>query len=449
MRSTWFCLMIGMLLGGATHAYAGYEDASENTSDDDADDKRCIELTEALQIVATQGPDNASANFQVDAVKASHRSAIGRMLPRIFLSDELQRYKDPFIIQFGEIALKARYRGTNTFTVGAVQPFLGLLHINEDRGALANQVDAASQDRLTVQRNVAARIKELFLRLYEARATADNARASERTLNEQVEVAQQKYDTGTLTKADILRIKVAAASAKQNEISAVAQEKKIHAQLLEELGLVQDTEHIDFARPVQLENIQPPKKHKKHRESPRRLALKQRSEVLSMDFLARAADRNVHARWLSLLPEINLEAAYTHITGQVMQPEDQVFIGIKADWTIWEWGAQYFESRHAQAARNSTYAKLESLKRQVGVEVASRQADWDASYNAFELAKLALQSAEEAFRVTQQSNLAGSATTTDLLDAESALTQARLGVVSARYACALAQVDLDLAMGNP
>lgn len=63
------------------------------------------------------------------------------------------------------------------------------------------------------------------------------------------------------------------------------------------------------------------------------------------------------------------------------------------------------------------------------------------------MAQTAIASAEEAFRVTREAVDVGAATTTDLLDAESALTQARLRLTHARYAAAIARVQLDRAMG--
>jgi len=43
---------------------------------------------------------------------------------------------------------------------------------------------------------------------------------------------------------------------------------------------------------------------------------------------------------------------------------------------------------------------------------------------------------------------AGSASTTDLLDAQAALTQARLNFARARYEYALARIGLEHALGN-
>jgi outer membrane protein TolC len=54
----------------------------------------------------------------------------------------------------------------------------------------------------------------------------------------------------------------------------------------------------------------------------------------------------------------------------------------------------------------------------------------------------------EAYRVTEALLKAGSATTTDLLDAQAALTQARLNLTRAEYQQAIAQVTLSRGIGR-
>jgi outer membrane protein TolC len=408
---------------------------------------RVLSLDEALKIAQAQAPERVAAQRRADAQRAGAHGAIGRMLPRLSVSEEYQRYKDPFMVSFGDLAFKARQRGTNSVSVAGAQPILGLIRLNEDRAAQARQADAARYDGEAAERTINAQVKTYYLQLFEARALAETAQASQATLNDQVAVADKKLAAGVLTRADVLRLQVAAANAKQEEISARAQERKVRASLLEELGLSAEGDSIDFAQPVALEAPVAPERAE--RANARTLALAQRPEVLSMNMQATSAEHRSRGRWLALMPEINLEAAYTHISGQILAPKDQIFVGVKADWAFWEWGATFMEGRSAAALRDAALADLDRTRRQVGVEVASRQADSSAAASAIEVSQLALQSAEEAFRVTQQGNRAGSATTTDLLDAEAALTRARLNVVRARYDYAIAQVALGYAMGEP
>ena len=60
----------------------------------------------------------------------------------------------------------------------------------------------------------------------------------------------------------------------------------------------------------------------------------------------------------------------------------------------------------------------------------------------------AIASAEEAYRVTSAQVNAGTATTTDLLDAQSALTTAKLNLARAQYERTIARVQLDRAVAG-
>jgi outer membrane protein TolC len=84
----------------------------------------------------------------------------------------------------------------------------------------------------------------------------------------------------------------------------------------------------------------------------------------------------------------------------------------------------------------------------VEADVAARLADVRATGSALEAGRTAIGSAEEAYRVTTVLLAAGSANTTDLLDAQAALTQARLNFARARYEYSLARISLDRAVGN-
>ena len=133
--------------------------------------------------------------------------------------------------------------------------------------------------------------------------------------------------------------------------------------------------------------------------------------------------------------------------GQVFAPKNSGYVGVKASWPIWEWGAAW-EARNAAAAQaDAAKADLDAERRRVQVEVTSRAAQLEAAASAVDVAKEAILSAEEAYRVMQVSVGAGAATVTDLLDAQSALTGARLNATRARYERAIAKVALDRATG--
>src|SRR5262249_52207139 len=91
---------------------------------------------------------------------------------------------------------------------------------------------------------------------------------------------------------------------------------------------------------------------------------------------------------------------------------------------------------------------LSATRSAVESEVQSALAQSRAAAVAVDVAQQTIASAEEAYRVTDALTKAGAATTTDLLDAQAALTNARLNLLRARYALAIERVSLQRVMGE-
>jgi outer membrane protein len=123
-------------------------------------------------------------------------------------------------------------------------------------------------------------------------------------------------------------------------------------------------------------------------------------------------------------------------------------VGVKATWNIWEWGASYFQARSAARQADASKTDLQNQKRQVAVEIKNTAAQTQAASVVVDVAHEAIASAQEAYRVTQALVTAGSATTTDLLDSQSAFLTARLNLARAQYELAIQRVALARVMGD-
>jgi outer membrane protein len=177
-------------------------------------------------------------------------------------------------------------------------------------------------------------------------------------------------------------------------------------------------------------------------------ALGRRPEVAEARLELSAAANQKRARYYLLFPEVNLVGAYTRLDGQVFGPPNSGFIGIRANWPIWEWGTTWYASKSAAAQADATRARLVEQERQVSLEVSTLRSQSRAAATAVWVARTAITSAEEAYRVTDALLRNGMATTTDLLAAQEALTQARLNLTRARYEQAIVRVSLHRALGE-
>jgi outer membrane protein TolC len=321
---------------------------------------------------------------------------------------------------------------------------LGLLRLSADYQSQQRSTEAGAAQVQSAELSLRQAVETMSLRVFEARALEGTALASERELNDRLEVARAQLATGVLTEADVLRVQVAAANARQQAIQAHSQELVARAGLLALMGLSADDASVSFAEPKSLlESGQT----RPEAAAAQDQALSGRPEILQTRLSLQAGEHQRRARLYSLLPEIDLEGAYLRSYGQIILPTNSLFIGLSAKWAIWEWGASYALYRASRAQARAAAFDLENQKQQIRAEVTSTMAQLDAAASAISVAEQAIASAQEAYRVTDAQLKAGTATTTDLLEAQSALTQARLNYLRAQYELAISRVNLRRTLG--
>lgn len=412
-----------------------------------------LTVEDAVKRALAQSPQVQAARERREAAWDGVRSSVGQMLPAVNLNDDLQHYSGPFQVTLALPGVPAdaapklniRDQNTNTFAAVARQPILGLAKLSQDYTASRANAEAAEAGLLSLERAMREAVESAYLHLYEAKAAREVAKASQEQLDEQLTVSKARVEAGAMTTADVLRVEVARANIQQQELQAGVQESAARTQLMVLLALPLDAE-VEFASPDSLEanaEAAPPELATASDQ-----AVKERADLAQQVHLLDASQATARSRLFSLLPDLDVQAAYIRIDGQALAQQNAVYIGVHASWPIWLWGAQWFGHRAAVHQAEAARLSSEDATRQVKGEVSGRLDQLRAATAAIGVAKTALASAEEAYRVTSAVVQAGSGTTTDLLDAQSALTQAKLNLVRSRYQQALARVQLRRAMGG-
>ena len=415
-----------------------------------AGESRVITVEEAVALAIGQNAGLQAARARLEGGQDVASSTARRLAPAIRLSDQFLHYNAAFVPLIpagpGQTApFPVRKQDTNMFTVTADQPLLGLLRLSADYESQQRSAEAGAAQVESAELSLRQAVETLYLRVFEARALEGTALASERELNDRLEVARAQLASGVLTDADVLRVQVAAANARQQAIQAHSQELVSRAGLLALMGLPADDAGVTFVEPSLLlaSGEKAPAAAAAQEQ-----ALHRRPEILQIRLSLEAGEHQRRARQYALLPEIDLQGAYMRSYGQIILPTNSAFVGLNATWAIWEWGASYLAYRASQAQERAVAFDLENQKQQIRAEVTSGMAQLDAAASAISVAEQAITSAQEAYRVTDAQVQAGTATTTDLLEAQSALTQARLNYLRAQYELAISRVNLRRAMGR-
>jgi outer membrane protein len=416
---------------------------------------RALTIDDAVELALSTNPQLAAARERARAGDEGITSADRRMLPSIHVSEELQRYNAPFAITFPlpganpPPSFTVRDQTTNTFVASADQPVLGLLRANHERETLVERSAADRAQIAAAESDVRENVETQFLRIFEAQALEQIASSSVRELSDQVTVAKARLASGVITQADLLRIEVAVANAQQQGLEAHSQAQTSRAQLFAAIGIgPADAAELTLVEPSQRLNSA-----RARAAAPSLAALlpqtqTRRPELTQQAHLVAAADRQVSAQGYALLPDLDIEAAYLRLYGQPFSPPSSEYVGLKAQWAIWEWGASEHQRRAAMALADAARRDREMLERQIEAELSASLAQGDAARGAVDSAEKAVASAQEAYRVTDAALKAGAATTTDLLESQAALTQARLNLTRAQYELVLSEVALRHASGG-
>jgi len=390
-----------------------------------------------------------AAQMRAESADDNSHSARGNLLPALSGTEQWQHYNAPFTInvtgQPGQNIL-VRNLNANTLILSANQPLLGLVHLGYGLSSANHAADASHSDARSVAETLAEQVRTTYLRMFEALAQQNIAQASVEQLEQQVRDAEARYRAGTITNADLLRFKTAAANAQQQFIQAKTDALVDRQGLLTYLARNPEDNTVEFVEPDELERLaaQPVPEPV---DTLINQSLAKRPEVARAQAQADAARDNDKSLYAALLPEVSLQAAYQWTKGQLFFPENQSYIGFLVSWPFWTWGAQFYAAQSAERQAEAAEALSQDTRRQAAYEVSTRYAQLQAQFVAVRVAETAIASAEEAYRVTDAQVRAGLGTTTDLLDAQSALTTARLNLARARYERAVARVALDRATG--
>jgi outer membrane protein len=400
-----------------------------------------LTVEEAVRMALASHPDVRSAEAQTRAAEDTARATRGSLLPRIGVSDEYQHWNDKFLF----MGFQVREADVNTFTASVNQPLVGLLHGSQQMLADRRVADATRAGEALRASRLRERVRAGFLRTFEGRALEQIAAASQAELAEQVKIAEARLRAGVITNADLLRVTVARANARQQELLAHVQADAARADLMSAIGLPPDAA-VELEEPHAL--LDEASAALPEPRSAAASAERRRPEMAAARALATAQEHLRRAQLFAMLPEVDLEATYAHANGQAFLPPDSAFVGVRASWPIWEWGRSFYSQRAQHYRAMAALEDVESERRRVAVEVHDAIEQSRTAGTAVDVAHTAIASAEEAYRVTNALVQAGTATTTDLLDAQSALTTARLNLTRARYAQALAHVALARTLGE-
>jgi len=298
--------------------------------------------------------------------------------------------------------------------------------------------------------DLAVQVKEGYFSLLLAQKSQLVAEQAVKQLEAQVVTAQNFYEVGITPKNDLLQVQVELANSRQQLILAVNTVRLAKANL--NTILRRDVEadihiqDISEAPPVQFEFGESMEK-----------ALSQRPEVQQAEKQVTILDESIRLAQAEYWPQVAFSADYTrggdspNVSGYGFADDedpDEATISVGLTWLLWNWE----KTKHTVAEQRALQIKarhtLNRIKDQISLEVKGDLLNLAAAGDNIEVSRLAIEQAEENYRMSEERFKEQVTTSTEVLDAQTRLSQAQRNYYAALYDYHLAQAQLKRARGE-
>jgi outer membrane protein len=440
----WSVLMLPGLSSAATHPQRNHALSLRESIAIALDRNLTIRLAERDVQTAESGRDQAFAGFLpklsglLDYVHKSEAPTLD-LVPNSVnipgLPPAISNALDNARISLGD-------QDVSTLKVTLQQPvFTGLGVTNNYRRS--NRLLEVSRSRLrTTQQALAFEVVRAYIAVLRAQKAAELSAQQVRALEAQAAQARAFYEGGVIPRNDLLKAEVELANARQILIRTHNQVELARAHFNYALG-------EDLNTPLQLEELQEVQPAVVELKSAIQTAWDQRPELQELAQSIEAARRGVSAAQSQFLPQLSLVGTYTvDIAGgnPSFSPERWEIGGV-LQWRAFEGGRVRAQVSEAKISQQKALDTLQQQRDRVALEVKEAVLILLEAEQKIRVAEKAIAQAEEHFRISQERYGAQIATTTEVVDAEALLTQARTNYFNAIYDAHLASFALQKATG--
>jgi outer membrane protein TolC len=443
---------------------------------------RPLGLDEAIRMGLDHSPDMRMGQADVDKADAEEWSALGAMGPRLSIEAGIQYWDDatdvsfidagtmtidPVKLQneigtllppatfpetnklFGSLAtltgstMRVQDRTTGSVVLQAVQPITPLYSLASLYKLSQAGREVAELAQKGTAETVRFRVSEAFFRVLSAQKMIEVAQKAVEQVEGHLKTARSFHAAGIVGKDDVLRAEAALARVKDGLNQAMSGTALARAALNVTIGLPP-------SEPTQPAGTYPdnPPEIKASLEECVEKALQARSEIRGVEKRVEMASAGRHAQIGQMLPTIAAVFRYSHNEGSQFQRADSWFIGGQLTWTFWEWGATYHKVKSVEADLQKATEGLGMARDGVTLDVTKAYLDLKQARSSIDMNRAAVEASEEALRVVTKKYEASTATSVEVLDGQSALTQARAAYEVALFSYYTSLANLRRAVGQ-
>ena len=404
-----------------------------------------LTLEESIQLALERNLEVQVAKEEILFAREGKNRARTGFLPRLSADYEYRRLSEASTTVGGITAENAdqdQYRFTGT----VAQPLFSGFQILSNYQLAKLGLDVAKIQLQRTRLDLILAVKKSYFEILRAEKISQVAEQSVLQLQEGVRVAQNFVQVGMRPKVDVLDAETRLGEAELQLIVANNDTGVAKARFNTVLRQPIDT-------PVAVVDILTTESYERSYESSQQIALQHRPELLEANKNVAIAEKEVTLVKSDYYPDVTLSANYYRqgddptVDGSDFVDRENWDIVAGATWTFFEWGKTRYATNQQRARLRQAQESLEQIKDGILLEVKTAFLSVQAAERGIRVAAKSVESAEENFRISQERYKEQVATATEILDAQTRLTQARTNYTNDLVVFNLARAALVRAMG--
>ena len=411
-----------------------------------------LTLHEAIKVALEENYEIKAFRSSVSAQKEGVGIARSRLLPKLSFEERAARTNNPpqaFMMKLNQQRFSQGDFAVNSLNnPSPITDYQSMFLFEQPVFAMGSYMDlnvaklqysAKNEELRRKMEEIAFKTAQAYLRVHTAKAYEGVAAKAIEDAREHVRIAESRYKNGLGLYSDVLRAKTALAESEQKRVTTakdVAVSKRWFAYLLGRQDSVDlSDEPIEFA----LRDVE----YYTHASLSRR-------DAAAMKMRHESALANVKRTEALYLPSIGVGASYQlndHSKAFGTEGESW-FLMASLKWNLFDGLLRESERNKAQHEANETKEHLKNLNHFISFKVEEAYLGVDEARKTHELAKSALESAEEGKRLVKQRFENSLSPMVDLLDVQLNVNRARADVVARENDYTLAVISLGYESGT-
>lgn len=333
-----------------------------------------------------------------------------------------------------------------SFNIGLEQPlFTGFaLTTNYELAQLG--IDLSKIKYTQDQLNLSYQVKEAYFNFLGARKIRAVAEQTVAQITESHRIIKNYFDVGLVPLNDLLKAELQLADARQKAIRA---ENAVYLAGSQFNTLLR----LPLEGSLDVQDILDYKPFEKKLSECKQEALAARPEVQELNTRIETAEKSVQLVRSEYYPQVFLQGRYKKegdspdVSGSLVYYAEnfEVLAGLK--WNLWEWGRTHYLVQEKIKEKEQVKAALVQTRDAVELEVQRAFINLKEAEKNIAVAQKTIQSAEENFRISEVRYREQVATSLELFDAQTLLTQAQVNYYRALYDYNLSLAQLQKSMG--